>query len=143
MRIWGSCLRPDPTISKEVEKAFSRFTPKAGTTLKAVREMILASADELEVGPLTETLKWSEPAYLTEASRAGTTIRLGQPKGKPDHCAIFVHCQTTLVAEFRETITNPAIGFEGNRAVTFEAGGTLPREALQHVIAQALTYKRR
>lgn len=105
--------------------------------------MIFAAADELRVGPLTETLKWGEPAYLTEASRAGTTIRLGQPKGRANQCAIFLHCQTTLVAEFRETISDPAITFEGNRAVVFEAGEALPREALHHCIAQALTYKRR
>lgn len=105
--------------------------------------MILSAAEELEVGPLTETLKWGQPAYLTERSDAGTTIRLGQPKGKPGHCALFVHCQTTLVAEFRETIADRAIGFEGNRAITFPAAPPLPHEALRRCIAQALTYKRR
>ena len=130
-------------IKAEVAAAFDRFDDAVKRTLLEVREMTLSAAEELGVGPLTETLKWGEPAYLTESSRAGTTIRLGQPKNRSIHCAIFVHCQTSLIAEFRETIDDPAIEFEGSRAVIFAASEPLPREALQHCIAQALTYKRR
>lgn len=130
-------------MGSEVSEAFSRFDGEVEHTLSAVRALIFAMAEELGVGPLTETLKWGEPAYLTEASKAGTTIRLGQVKGKPDSCALFVHCQTTLVAEFRETLDDPSISFEGNRAVIFDAGGTLPERSLRHCIAQALTYKQR
>ena len=130
-------------MENDVTQAFERLEPDVRTCLLEVRELVLSTAEELEVGPLTETLKWGEPAYLTERSGAGTTIRLGESKGKPGYCAIFVHCQTTLVSEFRETIDDPAVGFEGNRAVTFPASLPLPREALRHCIAQALTYKRR
>ena len=108
-----------------------------------VRRLIFATANDVDAGPLTETLKWGEPSYLTEASKSGTTLRLGQPKGQSDKAALFVPCQTTLVAEFRETIDDPAIVLEGNRAILFTFGERLPCDALRHCIAQALTYKRR
>lgn len=127
----------------EVEEVFAGMNEPQREAMLAVRELIFRTADELDVGPLTETLKWGEPAFLTEASKSGTTIRLGVPKGSENSCAMFVHCQTTLVAEFRETIVDPSIGFEGNRAVLFPVETPLPVVALRHCIAQALTYKRR
>ena len=130
-------------MDDQVRAAFDEFDSNVRSTLLEARELVLQTAAELEVGPLTETLKWGEPAYLTEASRSGTTLRLATPKNRPDHCAIFVHCQTTLVTEFREVIDHPAIGFDGNRAVIFPADLPLPVDALRHCIAQALTYKRR
>ncbi len=130
-------------MEREVETAFSKFDYPVREALLAVRELILSTAAELEVGPLTEAIRWGAPAYLTEATKSGTTIRLGTPKNKPAHCAIFVHCQTSLVAEFREVIDDPNIEFEGNRAAIFPAGRKLPSKALRHIIAQALTYKRR
>lgn len=128
---------------KDVAAAFDAMHGSHRTTLLAVRKLILAVAEEVEAGSLTETLKWGEPAYLTEASKSGTTIRLGISKKSPDHAAMFVHCQTTLVSEFRETLVDPAITFEDNRAVLFAVEAPLPKAALQHCIAQALTYKRR
>ncbi len=52
---------------------------------------------------------------------------------------MFFHCQTTLVAEFRERY--PAVfAFEGNRALLFRIGDPLPVDALRHCVARALTY---
>lgn len=130
-------------MAPDVEAAFARFEPETREALLAVRSLVFEAADDVDAGPLTETLKWGEPAYLTEATKSGTTIRLGTPKGMEDRCALFVHCQTSLVAEFREVIDDPAIGFEGNRAVIFPTTRPLPEDALRHCIAQALTYKRR
>ena len=136
-------MRNRPSMPPEVKAAFGRIDPKARESLMEVRDLIFATADDVDAGPLTETLKWGEPAYLTEASKSGTTLRLGQPKGQPSKCAIFVPCQTTLVAEFRETLDDPLIALEGNRAILFAVDEALPREGLRHCIAQALTYKRR
>lgn len=129
----------DPAIAA----AFDDFAPNTQKQLMALRSLIFEAAAELEVGPLTETLKWGQPAYFTDASKSGTTIRLGTAKAQPDICALLVHCQTTLVTEFREVLDHPAISFEGNRAVLFPAAEPLPEEPLTHCIVQALTYKLR
>ncbi|MGB7405098.1 MAG: hypothetical protein WA906_05370 [Pacificimonas sp.] len=91
---------------------------------------------------MTETLKWGQPAYLTEASKVGTTIRLGVPKNTPDACGLFVHCGTSLVEEYRVSPSD-GLTFEGNRAAIFGTEGNLPKAELRHAIRQALTYKRR
>ena len=126
-----------------VKAAFDEFEAPVRKRLIEVRQLILDTAKECEAGPLTETLKWGQPSYLTEASKSGTTIRLGIPKGAGSRCAMFVSCQTSLLSEYREIIDDPAIEFEGNRAVIFSADAPLPTASLEHCIAQALTYKKR
>ncbi len=130
-------------MEEAVSAAFAQFTQPVQKMHRDVRALILKTADEVSAGPLTETLKWGQPSYLTEATKSGTTIRLGMPKGRPNDCAIFVSCQTSLVGEFRDIIDDPAIGFEGNRAIIFSALAPLPKAALEHCITRALTYKRK
>jgi hypothetical protein len=61
-----------------VAAAFSIFPAGVRARLLEVRELIFETAADIKgVGPLTETLKWGEPAYLTQATGSGSTIRLG------------------------------------------------------------------
>ena len=123
-----------------VAAAFDAIAPAMRERLGSVRALIFETAAATPgVGALTETLKWGEPAYLTEASRSGSTIRLGVAKGEPARCAIYLNCKTTLVEQSRATLGD-VLGYEGNRAVLFEATGPLPTTALSQVIAMALTY---
>ena len=94
------------------------------------------------VSRLTETLKWGEPAYLTEASKSGSTLRLGVTRSDPPRCAIYLNCKTTLVEEYRAAFAE-AFDFEGNRAILLDPAAPLPRGALAQAIAMALTYHRR
>ena len=65
-------------LPADVAAAFATFPAAVRGRLLDVRRVIFATAEELEgVGPLTEALKWGEPAYLTAASKSGSTIRLG------------------------------------------------------------------
>ena len=67
-----------------------------------LRELIFATAAATPgVGALEETLKWGEPAYLTSATRSGSTIRLAWKPARPEQYAMFFNCQTTLVDTFR------------------------------------------
>ncbi len=103
--------------------------------------MILEAAEISGAAPLTETLKWGEPAYLTEATRSGSTIRLGWKASRPADCALLVNCRTSLVETFKAR--HPAkFRFEGTRAVIFEAGASLPEEPLRDCLMLALTYHR-
>jgi hypothetical protein len=129
-------------VPKAVAEALGQYPEPIRLRLVQVRDLIFAVAAETEgVGPLTETLKWGEPAYLTEASRSGTTIRLGISKFAPEQCAVFVNCQTTLIDTFRAHFAND-FAFEGQRALLLPATGDLRREPLALCLRAALTYHR-
>src|SRR5271154_29932 len=118
----------------EVAAAFREFPTPVRMLLERVRTLILTVARETEVvGPLVETLKWGEPAYLTEASKSGSTIRLGGTRADPPRCAIYLNCKTTLVGEYRDAFAE-VFEFDGNRAVLLDPAAPLPKGALSQVI---------
>lgn len=132
-----------PPVSRPIAEALSRYSEPVRTRLLEIREMIFAVAAETEdVGPLTETLKWGEAAYLTEASKSGTTIRLGTIKSAQEECAVLFNCRTTLIETFRTHFAD-SFAFEGKRALVVSATGALPREPLTVCLRAALTYHRR
>ena len=133
----------NPPLPPEVAAAFNAFPPAARARLLELRALIFDVAGATPaVGPLTEALKWGEPAYLTEASKSGSTIRLGLTRADPPRCAIYLNCKTTLVAEFRAAFAE-AFDFEGNRGVLLNPAEPLPKGALAQAITMALTYHRR
>lgn len=131
-----------PPISAVVADAFARYPVPVRAQLLDIRAMIFAVARATDgVGSLTEALRWGEPAYLTEESRSGTTIRLGVSKLAPDKAAIFFNCKTTLVETFR-THFGEVFDFEGNRALIVLSSAQLPNEPLVLCVRAALTYHR-
>lgn len=105
--------------------------------LLAMRDLIYAAATATDTLPLTETLKWGQPAFLP-AKRAGTTLRLGV---EAEHPALFVHCQTDLVSRYR-VVFPEEFTYSGNRAVLLPATGPFREAAFQQIAAMALTYHR-
>ena len=133
----------EPPVPGPVAEALSRYPEPMRVRLLEIRGIVFSVAAETNgVGPLTETLKWGEPAYLTEASKSGTTIRLGTAKSAPDKCAVLFNCKTTLVETFRAHFAED-FAFEGNRALVVPATGALSREPLILCLRAALTYHRR
>lgn len=127
-----------PFADQQVEAAFASFPEPARQGLLTLRSLIFETAGAMpEVGALEETLKWGQPAYLTPATKSGSTIRLGRPK--IGGFALYTHCQTTILAEFR-SIFPDAFVYEGNRAIHFEDGADLPLATLELLIKRALTY---
>ena len=64
-----------------VARAFEACPAPARARLLALRELIFRTAAETPgMGGFDETLKWGEPAYLTAASKSGSTIRIGWKK---------------------------------------------------------------
>ncbi|WP_457579793.1 DUF1801 domain-containing protein [Ensifer canadensis] len=132
-----------PPVPSAVAEVLGQHAEHIRTRLLEIRDLIHVVAAETEgVGSLMETLKWGEPAYLTQASRAGTTIRLGVAKSAPERCAVFFNCKTTLIETFRIHFAED-FTFEGNRALLIPATGDLPREPLALCLRAALTYHRR
>jgi hypothetical protein len=135
--------RPLPSAPADVEAAFAAFPERVRARLLEARELIFETAAHIDgVGPLTETLKWGEPAYLTEATGSGSTIRLGWSRSSERKCAVLFNCRTTLMDDFRGRFPE-AFVYEKNRAILFDAREPLPTAPLSACLAMALTYHRR
>ena len=127
-----------PEMPGEVAAAYAGFpeAPRAGCL--ALRALLFDVADKTsEAGRVSEELRWGQPAYLTPDTRAGSTIRIGVPKS--GGYALFLHCQTTLIEEFR-SMAPKGMRFDGRRAVLFDEGESPDRAALSVLIRSALTY---
>ncbi|MEO5793787.1 MAG: DUF1801 domain-containing protein [Rhodoferax sp.] len=84
-------------------------------------------------------MKWGQPAYLTPQTRSGSTVRLGWDARSPDQCAVYFHCQTRLVEQFK-TLFPHDFRFQGQRAILLNASEAVPTDTLRFCIAMALTY---
>lgn len=130
-----------PFEDDRVREVFASYSEEARGPLMRLRELVFEVADELDgVGRIEESLRWGEPAYLTHDPVTGTTLRL-HSKG-PAEFALYVNCQTSLIAAFRAQFGD-LLDYEGTRAVRFTVGDTLPEDALRECIALTLTYKLR
>lgn len=130
-------MNQTPPLPTNVATAMRDFTATGRDVLLVVRDLIFqTAASNPSIGPLTETLKWGQPAYLTETSKSGSTIRLGQ---QGPHGVIYLNCKTTLVDTLRDIYPN-TFTYHGTRAVKFALDQPLPNDALAHCIEMALTY---
>ena len=134
-------MRAPPPLPADVAAVFSAWPPPVAERLRVLRAQIFAAAEATQTGPLTETLKWGQPAYLTEATKSGTTIRLGWSAARPEVCALYVHCQTALLDRYRARFPQE-VGYDGNRAVLIPVAGPYAEAAVQQMAAMALTYHR-
>jgi len=90
---------------------------------------------------LTETLRWGQPAYLTKATKSGSTVRLHTTK-TPGEAAVFFICHTGLVNRFRDLFPG-ALPYRETRAIVFGAQDEVDEDALAQCLSMALTYKRK
>jgi hypothetical protein len=123
----------------KVAAVFSSYPEPLRTKLLALRQLILDTARTTEgVGPLEETIKWGQVSYLTPETGSGSTVRIDQVKPAAKQYAVYFHCQTNLVETFRELY--PELSYGGNRSILLDTSRALPKEALRHCVALALTY---
>jgi hypothetical protein len=123
-----------------VAAAFSSYPKPLRAKLIALQQLILDTAATTHgVGPLEETLKWGQVSYLTSESKSGSTIRIDQAKPATDQYAVYFHCQTDLVATFRELYPTEFV-YGGNRSILFNVEDAIDESALRHCVALALTY---
>jgi hypothetical protein len=126
----------DPAVGA----VFDACPKQLRTKLLALRRLILDTASKTTgVGELEETLKWGQPSYLTTRTKSGSTIRIDRVKSSANQVALYFHCQTDLVATFRELYPE-ALTYSGNRAVILNADDDIPEAALRHCVGLALTY---
>ena len=129
-------------IDPDVLAVFYSYPDIIRDKLLHLRKLILETAAITDgVGPVTETLKWGEPAYLTEVTNSGSTIRFGWKHKHPGQFGVFFICNTTLIETFREQYRS--LTYEGNRAIIFGESELLPEDDLCACFAAALTYHKR
>jgi len=122
-----------------VASVFKAYPASLRRRLMILRELVFETAARTDgVGALSETLKWGQPSYLTAETGSGTTVRIDRLK-KNDGYAIYFHCQSGLVGQFKEFYPD-TFRYEGKRAIVFEAKDRLPIKALRHCIGLALTH---
>jgi hypothetical protein len=128
--------------NSDVASVFKAYPRDLRARLMALRELVFDAAARTEgVGRLTETLKWGQPSYLTEETGSGTTVRIDRLKAG-DGYAVYFHCQSGLLGQFRELYPD-TFKYEGKRAIVFEAGDRVPARELRHCLALALTHHAR
>ncbi|MEO9826610.1 MAG: DUF1801 domain-containing protein [Paracoccaceae bacterium] len=120
---------------ENVKAAFEAIPAPSRKVLIAARARLFDLAEEEGVGPLTETLKWGQPSYLTEVTKAGSTVRLALSGDTP---AAFFTCSSSLVDGFRADFGD-ALTYQGNRAVMLKE--PFP-DVLDFCFVRALTYHR-
>jgi len=131
---------PAGSLNPAVDAIFSACPNPIRTRLLALRRLIFDTARTTEgVGRLEETLKWGQPSYLTPETKSGSTIRIDQVKSTAGQYAVYFHCQTDLVASFRELYPR-SFSYGGNRSILFNAADEIDQAALRHCLALALTY---
>ena len=131
-----------PTMDAPVAAVFNSYPAGVRSKLLAIRSLTFQTAmDNESVGTLTETLKWGEPAYLTQATKSGSTLRIAWKQSTPDQYGLYFNCRTTLVDTFRTRF--PELVYEGNRAIVLPSDEEPPWDSLAACIAATLTYHHR
>ena len=136
--------RPRSSPSREadpaVDAAFEAYPKPLKAKLLALRRLMFDTAKATRgVGALQETLKWGQPSYLTPETKSGSTIRIDQVKPVANQYAVYFNCQTDLVETFRELYPRE-LSYGGNRSILLSAREEVPKAALRHCVALALTY---
>lgn len=130
-------------LAPEVAATVAIWPDPAQRAFHGIRAIIhQAAAAVPQVGLLTETLKWGEPAWLTAASGSGTTLRIGWKSARPDRIAVLVNCRTGLIATLRD-IYPDSFHYEGSRAACVALDAPLPDQAIDHFARLAQSYHRR
>ena len=132
-----------PFQNAQVAAVFDSWEPAVRLPLLHLRQRILEVAAQTDgVGPLAETLKWGEPAWLPARPAVGTTLRINRLKGSNTGYALFVPCQSGLIPTFAQHYPG-TFAFQGHRAIVLDAGTAIAEQPLRHCIALALTCHRR
>lgn len=123
--------------TKDVESVLKEYPKHVQKKLKALRQLILKTAEETEgISEIEETLKWGEPSYLVNN---GSTVRFDWKEKKPNQYAIYFKCTSKLVETFKE-IYPDEFNYETTRAMVFQMDDAVPELALKECIRMALCY---
>ena len=102
-----------------------------------MRKLVIETAEETEgVNVLEETLKWSEPSFVT---KNGSTLRMDWKEKAPDQYAMYFQCTSRLVDTFR-LVFGHRFQYQGKRAIVFQLNQKIPELELKECIKASLRY---
>ena len=105
------------------------------------RTLFQAVATDIDAGPLTESLKWGQPAWRPRRPRTGSTLRMGWSPAYPTQLSLFVDCKTDLAVRMQSLY--PALpGNDGRREIRLDLDTPLPAQAVSHLAAMTFAYHR-
>lgn len=125
------------SMKTDVKEKFDSYPKHIKPLILQLRALVFRVANDLNVGDITETLKWGEPSYQVNN---GSPIRMDWKPKSPNQYFLFFHCQTKLVDTFRE-LYSESLAFEGNRAIVLQVDEKLPENTLRHCLELAMKYK--
>lgn len=125
-------------MNNDVQQKFKTYPEDIAVLLNTLRNLIYEVAENDDITELEETLKWSEPSYI---SKIGSTIRFDWKAKSPEQYCMYFNCQSKLIETFKE-LYGDLFTFEGNRAIVFKVNQAIPITALSHCISMALRYKK-
>lgn len=120
----------------DITKLYSNYSQNEQNKIQELIDLIESVAEELTI-ELTPSLKWNQ---LSFSCKQGTPIRVD--RFSEGTIGIFVHCQTTLVDEWRDMF-GTTMNFSKTRAILLDSNAQLPRDELKMCIQMALNYKKR
>jgi len=83
-------------VATKTQEVFNGLPGPIRTVLLNLRALILdTAAENPAIGPIEETFKWGEPAYLPSTTKSGTTIRINRYK-KSAGCSQNLDNRATL-----------------------------------------------
>lgn len=131
-----------PAIPAPIAAVTATWPPLAQSKFAKLRQIILTAAAEVPTtGSLSETLKWGEPAWLTEATKSGTTLRAAWKPAYSDEIGLFVNCRTS-VAETMRQLYPDAFRFDGTRGLWMGLNDPMPEQAVDHLARLTQNYHR-
>jgi hypothetical protein len=126
------------TTAPQFEARFAEYENDTRAKLSELCELIVECAQDAGIERLELVTKWGQPSFVTAKPKSGTTIRIDQDQSNGGDIALYVHCQTSLVDEWRELF--PHLAFGGNRSVHFRLDDDLSGNDIRFIISSALTY---
>lgn len=123
-------------MDNKIKAKFDSYPLAAQQGLSEIRQLIFQIAESEMLGRVTEDLKWGQLSY---SCRHGSPVRIDWNESNPDHASIFFHCQTKLVATFRE-LYSTEFSFNGNRELIIPLAHVSRSKPLSHCLSIALQY---
>lgn len=124
------------TSNPKVQSVFDNYSEEVREKISNLRNLIIETAQELELEKLEETLKWGEPSYI---AKHGSTIRIDWKAKNPAQYAMYFQCTSKLVPMFKIKFGDE-FTYEGTRALIFGIDEKIKEDNLKACIAAALRY---
>ena len=124
-------------MDRQLNQRIAEYPLAARQRITLISEWILKLAQDLELGEVTQSLKWGEPSFSVSS---GSPIRIDWKRASPERVSVYFVCTTKLVDTFRQLYASE-LCFEGNRAIHLPLSEPVPEQALQHCLTLAMRYK--